>query len=205
MSLCVVRWVRVPLDSATLCGGCAVVSAAAGGFLSARQRRFVPSFLPIDGWMDGLPPSQCHSHSHSHLHCSALTDMESLVQKASNLISSFPVDSSVVYHKDIESPALQQFYRCSLPLFLSLPLTPLSSAALRPSFHCPPNLLADLTWQRVGSRGAERPHAALEPGEGRQDAAHRGAAARGRGRRRGPQSAPQLRAGRRTFCQGRVG
>ena len=54
--------------------------------------------------------------------------MESLVQKASNLISSFPVDSSVVYHKDIESPALQQFYRCSLPLI-----------SLSPSFHCRPN------------------------------------------------------------------
>ena len=37
--------------------------------------------------------------------------MEALIQKASNLISAFPVDSAVVYHKDIESPALQQFYR----------------------------------------------------------------------------------------------
>ena len=67
------------------------------------------------------------SLTHFHFHCSALTDMESLVQKASNLISSFPVDSSVVYHKDIESPALQQFYRCSLSP--SLPLC-LSSLAL---------------------------------------------------------------------------
>lgn len=64
--------------------------------------------------------------------------MESLVQKASNLISSFPVDSSVVYHKDIESPALQQFYRCSLPL------SPLSSPSLVLRY-APPST-ADLTY-----------------------------------------------------------
>ena len=43
--------------------------------------------------------------------CIVLAEMEALVQKASSLIASFPVDPAVVYHKDIESPALQQFYR----------------------------------------------------------------------------------------------
>jgi hypothetical protein len=37
--------------------------------------------------------------------------MEVAITAADGLIQAFPMDPNVVYHKDIESPALQQFYR----------------------------------------------------------------------------------------------